>query len=329
MTGIITASSLTADRRVTTDALPKCPTPPSCSLAIRRNRRRIPGYSAKAMLIASLLLALSAAAAPSEQTQAPTQPTQAAAPALVLPASSVEQAQVTAPAEAPVRLDSQVLAAPVPGTAPAPTPATPTPASAPAHVDSGGLSNRAAEAATATLAALLPRLASNDTLPLLDRSVLLAGDLSRLLQHYQPGTGPAGNTDATSESATGKVRSLLERATALLGTPYRWGGTSPDSGFDCSGLVSYVFRTALGIELPRISRDMARQADAELIKNREDLQQGDLVFFGRRGRVDHVGIYVGEGQFVHAPSRGKDVRVDSITGGYWGAKFMQARRVEM
>ena len=120
---------------------------------------------------------------------------------------------------------------------------------------------------------------------------------------------------------------MLKRALALMGTPYRWGGTSPDSGFDCSGLVGYVFRTALGIELPRVSREMATKADAQLIKDRDELQQGDLVFFGRKGRVNHVGIYVGEGRFVHSPSTGKDVRVDSLVSGYWGGRFMQARRV--
>ena len=185
--------------------------------------------------------------------------------------------------------------------------------------------DRAADAAAATLTALLPRLAASDTLPLLDRSATLAGDLSRLLSSYDlTQTGVLAQQDAG-----GKVQTVLKRALALMGTPYRWGGTSPDSGFDCSGLVGYVFRTALGIELPRVSREMATQADAQLIKDRDELQQGDLVFFGRKGRVNHVGIYVGEGRFVHSPSTGKDVRVDSLVTGYWSGKFMQARRVAM
>lgn len=175
------------------------------------------------------------------------------------------------------------------------------------------------------MTALLPRLAASDTLPLLDRSATLAGDLSRLLSSYDlTQTGVLAQQDAGS-----KIQTVLKRALALMGTPYRWGGTSPDSGFDCSGLVGYVFRTALGIELPRVSREMATKADAELIKDRDELQQGDLVFFGRKGRVNHVGIYVGEGRFVHSPSTGKDVRVDSLVTGYWSGKFMQARRVAM
>ena len=126
----------------------------------------------------------------------------------------------------------------------------------------------------------------------------------------------------------GRVQQVLKAAMALVGTPYRWGGTSTE-GFDCSGLVGYVFRNALGIELPRVSREMAAKADAELIRDRSQLTPGDLVFFGLRGRVNHVGIYVGDGQFLHAPSRGKDVRVDRMDTGYWGNRFLQARRVEI
>lgn len=188
---------------------------------------------------------------------------------------------------------------------------------------------KAAEAAAATLTALLPRLAASDSMPMLDRSAMFAGDLSRLLANYDLSQTGAITQAGTQAGSGGKVQAVLKRALTLLGTPYRWGGTSPDSGFDCSGLVGYVFRTALGIDLPRVSRDMAGKTDAELIRNREDLKQGDLVFFGHRGRVSHVGIYVGEGRFLHSPSTGKDVRVDSLITGYWSAKFMQARRVSM
>jgi cell wall-associated NlpC family hydrolase len=125
--------------------------------------------------------------------------------------------------------------------------------------------------------------------------------------------------------ADGRVESLLKRALTLLGTPYRWGGSSPDSGFDCSGLVGYVFRTALGIDLPRVSRDMAQNGERV---ERASLNAGDLVFFGRRGnRIDHVGIYLGEGRFVHAPRTGKDVMVSELDSGYWATRFKLARRV--
>ena len=168
-----------------------------------------------------------------------------------------------------------------------------------------------------------PRSSVSDSPSFSDRALMLAGDLNRLLV---PGAGLANRADAVADAnqSTG-VKSVLSRALALFGTPYRWGGTTPD-GFDCSGLVGYVFRNALGIELPRVSRDMAKTGRA--ITDRAHLAAGDLVFFGRKGRVDHVGIYVGEGRFVHAPSKGKDVTVSSMETGYWSGKFMEARRVD-
>lgn len=128
--------------------------------------------------------------------------------------------------------------------------------------------------------------------------------------------------DAPTTSA--RVKTVLQRAFALLGTPYRWGGTSPDIGFDCSGLVGYVFRT-IGIDLPRVSRAMANEGTP--VTDRSALSEGDLVFFGRRGRVDHVGIYIGDGKFLHAPRTGRDVTVSTLTDGYWGNKYMEARRI--
>jgi len=127
-------------------------------------------------------------------------------------------------------------------------------------------------------------------------------------------------------AATSRIQSLLQHALALLGTPYRWGGSGTD-GFDCSGLVGYVFRSALGIELPRVSKDMA--SSGQLITDRANLSPGDLVFFGTHHgkRVDHVGIYVGDGRFLHAPRTGRDVTVSSLESGYWSDKYMEARRV--
>ncbi|MBU8975142.1 MULTISPECIES: C40 family peptidase [unclassified Lysobacter] len=162
-----------------------------------------------------------------------------------------------------------------------------------------------------------------ESMNLSDRALLLATDLNRLLAPTASANDPVAQLPAEKQS---KIKTVLTRAMALLGTPYRWGGSDPDKGFDCSGLVGYVFRNALGIELPRVSREMAKSG--ELIADRAKLNEGDLVFFGRRGRVDHVGIYVGEGRFVHAPSRGKDVQVSSLETGYWSQKFMEARRIE-
>ena len=129
---------------------------------------------------------------------------------------------------------------------------------------------------------------------------------------------------AASPTISSRIKTVLQRAFALLGTPYRWGGTSPERGFDCSGLVGYVFRT-IGIDLPRVSRAMAHEGTA--ITDRNALAEGDLVFFGKRGKVDHVGIYIGEGKFLHAPRTGRDVTVSSLSSGYWSQKYLQARRV--
>jgi cell wall-associated NlpC family hydrolase len=160
------------------------------------------------------------------------------------------------------------------------------------------------------------------------RALLVAADMQRTLSPVNLlSNGLAPTTPAApAAEGDGKIKGVLQKALALLGTPYRWGGTEPDKGFDCSGLVGYVFRNALGIELPRVSRDMAK--NGELITDRAHLVAGDLVFFGLKGRVNHVGIYVGEGRFVHAPSRGKDVTVSSLEQGYWSGRFLSARRVK-
>ncbi|MGH8073398.1 MAG: C40 family peptidase [Lysobacter sp.] len=173
--------------------------------------------------------------------------------------------------------------------------------------------------ASASVAVEAPALMP-DAMTLPDRALMVATDINSMLV--------SGKTSAVAEDykpTDGKIKTVLQKALTLLGTPYRWGGTSPEKGFDCSGLVSYVFRNSLGIELPRVSRDQAQTG--ELVQDKSKLNVGDLVFFGRRGRVDHVGIYVGEGRFVHAPSSGKDVMVSDLDSGYWSRKYMQARRV--
>ena len=118
---------------------------------------------------------------------------------------------------------------------------------------------------------------------------------------------------------------VLFRALGLVGTPYRYGGNTPDGGFDCSGLVNYVYRDSAGLGLPRSSRDMAA-LDVPRIERRK-LQSGDLIFFGARDVVTHVAIYVGENRFVHAPNTGGTVRLDDLDGPYWKDRYLFAKRV--
>ncbi|MFQ1061826.1 C40 family peptidase [Bordetella trematum] len=117
---------------------------------------------------------------------------------------------------------------------------------------------------------------------------------------------------------------IVQSGLDKLGTPYTWGGNDPIDGFDCSGLTLFVFRETAGIDLPRTSR--AQRQSGESIA-RKDLRPGDLVFFAtaRRGVTSHVGIYIGQGQFVHAPSRGSKVRVDRLDNSYWSKRYMGAR----
>lgn len=121
------------------------------------------------------------------------------------------------------------------------------------------------------------------------------------------------------------ANSVLMRALGLVGTPYRYGGNTPESGFDCSGLVTYVFRDVLDLRLPRTSRELAAVQGPRIAPER--LAAGDLVFFGSSGNVSHVGIYVGEGRFVHAPSTGGTVRLDHLDGSYWRDHYSGAKRV--
>jgi cell wall-associated NlpC family hydrolase len=114
-------------------------------------------------------------------------------------------------------------------------------------------------------------------------------------------------------------------AISLADTPYRYGGNSPDSGLDCSGFVGHVYRHSLGVSLPRTSRELSRVGVALKVRQ---LRPGDLVFFNtQRNPFSHVGIYVGEGKFVHAPRSGSQIRVEKMDGDYWTRRYNGARRI--
>ena len=134
------------------------------------------------------------------------------------------------------------------------------------------------------------------------------------------GASPDQASDITSVA-----NAVLFRALALVGTRYRYGGNTPESGFDCSGLVGYVFRDAAGIGLPRTSAELGTLDQPEV--SRERLRGGDLVLFASGRRVSHVGIYVGNGRFVHAPNSGGTVRLDSLDAPGWRKLFRSGKRV--
>ena len=131
---------------------------------------------------------------------------------------------------------------------------------------------------------------------------------------------------APSAAMAGEANDVLFRAIGLVGTPYRWGGNTPSGGFDCSGLVDYIYRGATGLQLPRTSHEMAAM-DARKVRRMTQLASGDLVFFDIGGAISHVGVYVGKGRFVHAPNSGGTVRLDDIDGPYWREHFAYGRRV--
>jgi cell wall-associated NlpC family hydrolase len=130
-----------------------------------------------------------------------------------------------------------------------------------------------------------------------------------------------------SQAFSPAAEDVLFRALGLVGTPYRWGGNTPDSGFDCSGLIGFVYRDAAGISLPRSTREMIVMQAPNVGK--EGLQTGDLIFFATNGgsQVSHAGIYVGEGRFVHAPATGGTVKLDSLSKAYWQKAYLSAKRV--
>ena len=160
-------------------------------------------------------------------------------------------------------------------------------------------------------------------------SFLRSGLLVAVLAVAGCSVGPPLRPPSSSPSASRSVLSPDEagdiaiHALGLVGTPYRYGGNTLDGGFDCSGLIAYVYRTRAGVSPPRTVAQLSGFGESV---SAAELRTGDLVLFGA-GRPTHAGIYVGDGRFVHAPSSGGEVRLDRLNGPYWSRQHLEVRRL--
>lgn len=174
--------------------------------------------------------------------------------------------------------------------------------------------------------------------------LLAAALLSPLASHAGPDQPPTGDPvsrflsergllDPSALKNSPLVQQVRDRASDLvlsamnfLGVPYRRGGNTAEAGFDCSGFTRHVFDRSLGLLLPRRAEEQAK-APGLVPVQRDDLKPGDLVFFNTLRRTfSHVGIYIGEGKFIHAPRTGAEVRIEDIRDAYWSKRFSGARR---
>lgn len=139
----------------------------------------------------------------------------------------------------------------------------------------------------------------------------------------------AENSQALVRHVRDAASDLVISAMNFLGVPYRRGGNSADQGFDCSGFTRHIFERSLGLVLPRRADQQAHEAGLLTI-DRDELKPGDLVFFDTMRRAfSHVGIYVGEGKFIHSPRSGAHVRVEDMRAAYWSKRFNGARRAAL
>ncbi len=140
---------------------------------------------------------------------------------------------------------------------------------------------------------------------------------------------PGALVDAVRNSVRDTASDLVMQAMNFLGVPYRRGGSSEETGFDCSGFTRHIFENSIGLALPRRADEQARAAGLASIQ-RQELKPGDLVFFNTMKRTfSHVGIYVGDDKFIHAPRLGGEVRIEDMRQSYWSRRFTGARRADL
>ena len=150
-------------------------------------------------------------------------------------------------------------------------------------------------------------------------------DMERMLSDKGLISRIGGQIEHVRYSVGEKASGLVVNAMGFLGVPYKRGGNSVETGFDCSGFVRAMYEQTVGLMLPRRA---AEQAAATEIIDRTDLKPGDLVFFNTMRRAfSHVGIYVGDGKFIHSPRSGQQIRVEDMRAAYWQTRFNGARRV--
>jgi cell wall-associated NlpC family hydrolase len=136
---------------------------------------------------------------------------------------------------------------------------------------------------------------------------------------WQGAAGP----DVAARLSWQQANDVTLHAISLVGTPYRYGGNTPETGFDCSGLIGYVYRNSAGVLAPRTVAELVGWGQPV---PKQSLRTGDLVVFTQNGVTGHAGIFVGEGRFVHAPSKGGTVRLDTLNASYWAKQQVSYRR---
>jgi len=153
----------------------------------------------------------------------------------------------------------------------------------------------------------------------------LACVLLALLFSACSSTRDYGQTNGANSPAA--INRLVSYAQSLIGSPYRYGGRSPSSGFDCSGFVAYVFKQSAGITLPHNSNQISRHG--RMLRSSQ-LRKGDLVFFNTSSQPNsHLGIYLGNNRFIHAPKSGGKVRIENMNISYWKNRYNGARRITL